>query len=51
MIYRKRNSGTPFEQFGGSVKFQKNGANDGGLPAQEMDDTATAIRNGKKLYI
>ena len=50
MIYRKKRN-VPFEQFGGSVKFQKNGGNDGGLPAQEMDDTATAIRNGKKLYI
>lgn len=51
MICRKR-KGQPFEKFDGSVKFQRNSSQEpGGLPSQEMDDTATAIRNGKKLYI
>jgi len=50
MICRKRRA-QPFERFDGSVKFEKNGVSNEGLPSQEMDDTATAIRNGKKLYI
>ena len=55
-VFRKRHRQSAFDKFDNKVKFSKNNGYTTGAAStdnvtQEMDDTATAIKKGNKLYV